>query len=465
MVTHDSLLALFLLIAIPVSIMTSPANAQSNHADSKLSASISKTEKQWGQYLHATLRYQGPMSLKDIDLSPWRERVAITVDDEIIDEDENGNTIQILKLRLHPRKPGKYQLSSLSLGVELTQAIDVDIKTASVEGAEIKLDWQVSTRTPWQREAVILRVQLQTMDYAAHVKPGTPSNLQYQLRALKTERHALADGGYRFDAGWILHPTKAGTLILDLPPVRYRLSGSDRRQFYLPLQKLQVKALPNYLPPTLPVGKINVRSQLSTTDKKWQLFIDTDALISHGIPDLDIQLAAISQQEMTNIGIKHSRLSSYSEYGDRSLYSSPVPNWLMPYGRDLKLSLRYFDPESGRLQVITHNLPRYWNMPAWAWWVFVFIILLLAVFLVRCLRPQIQTQISKRILQRSLRNATDVKQLRKLILCSGPYFVLSEWAKMNKARKPAIDELNYYCFSVSKHPDIQRLKTDLINHA
>ncbi len=458
------------LVTVLVFLLAGHAHSQSRKSDSKLTVSISKTDKQWGQFLRVTLHYRGPMMLEDIDLQTWRQLMAVDVDDQYSDEDDNGNPIQVLQLRLHPRATGNFQLPSLKLGTAQSQAIDINISPPVIKNLPVKVDWQISTLSPWQREAVLIRVQVHTDDYAAHIKLDTPEHKQFLSRVLKTEHQILADGSHQFNTGWVLYPIDSGLLEMDLPPVRYQIAGSDRRQFFLPLQKLQVKALPNYLPPTLPVGKLNVSSQTSHDKEgngKWLLSIKTDALIPYGVPELDTQLATISEQDIANVVIKYTRQSNYSDYADLSLYSSPMPNWLLPFGKDLKLRLRFFDTESGRLSEISHDLPRHWNMPTWAWWMTVIAGLITGVFILRQRRSWILAQTSRLQLRYRLRSAENMRHMRRIILDCGSYITLSEWDKNNRARKAAVHKLNRYCFSASgtqdtKPADLQKLKTDLL---
>jgi len=255
-----SLTKVFLLVMLSL-IMTNPVYSQTSKADSELSVFISNSNKQWGQFLRVTLHYHGPKMLTDIDLKAWQQLIAVKFEDEYNDEDENGNPIQVLQLRLHPRKIGHLKLPPLKMGKAVSQAMNINISQPVIKNSPINLNWQVSTLSPWQREAVLVRVHVRTTDYAAHIQLKPPEHKQFLSRALKTERHKLADGSYQFNAGWVLYPIDNGLLELDLPPVRYQIAGSDRRQFYLPLQKFNVKALPNYLPPTLPVGKLNLDSK------------------------------------------------------------------------------------------------------------------------------------------------------------------------------------------------------------
>ncbi len=450
--------------------MFNPVYAQTGESGSKLVVSVANTEKQWGQFLRVTLRYHGLQSLREIDLQSWHQLVAVSFDDSYIDEDEDGNPVQLMLLRLQPRKTGAFQLPSLQLGTAHSQPIAINIRQPLIKNASIKLDWHISTLSPWQREAVLVRVQLQTSDYAAHIKLDAPEYKQFLLRALKTERQVLPDGSYRFDAGWIFYPVDAGSLELDLPPLRYQIAGSDRRRFYLPLQKLQVKALPSYLPPTLPVGRLNAHSQISEDNegnKQWQLSIKTDALIPYGVPELDAQLAAISEHDIANVAIKYTQQSGYHDYGDRSLYFLPMPDWLMPFGKNLKLTLRFFDTGSGRLSELSHDLPRHWNMPTWAWWLAAMFSFIIAAFVFYQLQPWLRLQAIRLKIYFQLRKAESIKQMRRIILDCGQYVALSDWGKNNPARQNVIRQLNDYCFSASALKsitlaDCQKLKRVLL---
>ncbi len=451
----------YLLIWLALAVST-PTCAQAT--ESTLTVSVPVTAIQWGQPLRATLHYRGEHSLEAINLKVWQAFVAISDKNESSDVDSEGRDIQVLRLRLYPRRTGAYTLPRLTLGDARSQPVSLNIRPAVVERHPVKLVWQLSSLSPWQGEAVIVHVQLWTTDYAAHVRLDVPKQPQFLSRPLKTQRHLLADGSYRFDTGWILYPAESGAWLLDLPPVRYQLSGGDRRRFYLPLQPFQVKALPTYLPPTLPVGPLAIRSKI---DKgRWQISVRTRALIPYGVPGLDAQLAAISNHDIADIKIQHTQRSAYNDYGDSSLYSVPLPDWLMPFGKDRTLTLRYFNPATGRIEEITHNLPRHWEMPVWARWLLVLSVLAIAALLARFIRPGLERQISRLVLRRALRKATSVMQLRRIMLDHYHYVTLSEWVKKAPAqestRKKIIQQLNSACFSASGYSDIQYLKAGLL---
>ncbi len=462
-----------LLVLLLALVISTPLHSQSKKPGSELTVLIPATEKQWGQYLRVTLRYRGSKKLEDIDLQTWQILAAISFENEYSDEDDHGNPLQILQLRLQPRKTGRFQMPPLKLGKAYSQAVSINITAPVVNNAAIKLNRHISTDTPWQREAVIIRIQIQTPDYAAHIKLQAPQHPKFLSRVLTTERHILAGGGYRFDTGWILYPLESGLQTLDLPPVNYQIAGSNRRQFYLPVQKFQVKALPNYLPPTLPVGKLKISSRPVSApedgEQQWQLDIRTAAIIPYGIAGLDTQLAVINGKKSSAIVISNTQQSAYNDPGDHSIYTAPLPDWLLPFGPPLKLTLRFFDTTSGRLSEISHDLPRQWKMPAWAWWLMATLLLIAGIITGRHLQPRIRQWHHQQKQQRRIQHATDITQLRRIILHNGQYLNLSEWAKTDHQRKTVSQQLNYYCFSATgrrqaQRHDIQQLKYSLLKH-
>ncbi len=454
------------------------SGSQQTDTDKKLSVSISKTDKQWGQYLRATIRYKGTKLLENIELQAWHELAAITIEDEFIDEDKNARPVQVLKLRLYPRKPGEFQLPPLVFGNARSKPVSLNISSPVVKNASIKLDWSLSDHSPWQREAVLVKVHLETPDQAARIVIDNITNRHFISRRLQTSRTQI-DGIYHFTAGWIFYPLTSGLQLLELPPVRYQISGSDRRRFYLPLKALKIQTLPNYLPPTLPVGDLNVDSRLTisadednktiwpwTPDKKWQIDIATDALIPYGIPELDTQIVALNGHNITDIAIHYSQYSQPEKHGDKSTYLAPLPDWLLPSGEELSLTLRYFNTETGRLEKIKHQLPRQWTMPVWAWWITVFlciICLILSVFYK--LLPALSEFNHKRRLHYQLDNSVNTQQLREVILQSDHCTTLSDWAADDPVRLAIIADLNAYTFSANNNVNLDKLKSRLLQHS
>jgi len=442
--------------------------------NSELKVSISKTEKQIGQYFRVTLRYRGEKKLSQIKLQKWKQDFKIIEGDEYESEDELRQIIQVLKLRLYPRVEGVLTLPVLRLGQEKSQAMHVNVIASQVNKSHVKLNWTLSNDSPWQREPVFLRLQLQTKDIAAHVLLALSETKNGLFKPLKIQRRVLDDGSIVFDVGWVFYLKQEGSLLIDFPVIRYQLSGSDRRRFYLPLQTLNVKALPSYLPPNLPIAKLTLHSEVITNDNpvsaknnhSWKILVQTPALMSQGVPGLAKQLAMINAYDIAKIKIEKIRSEDKNQHTDQFTYYAPLPQWLMPFGKKLEVKLRYFNPTTGQVDTMLHTLPRVWNMPQWAWTIVFFISLILFITIILKLKPPFDGQLRLIKFRKQIKAAETPQQLRNIILDYVQVITLSQWVNQNSGnfnRKLSLsNKLNKICFSNIHEGNLAQLKQKLL---
>ena len=457
------LIKILIFHAIFFYIPLAVAYIQNETQSSYLTVDISKTNKQLGQYFRTTLKYKGNLKLENIDLHSWRDNFKILHEDEYQGEDKQGNIIQISKLRLFPRTLNATLLPSLSLGETKSTPISLKVTPSKIKNSAIKISWEVSNSTPWEREAVLIRVHIKSSDPTARVIVDDSNVPDYLLYSLNTERKELKNGVIEFNSGWIYYPLKYGNASLNLPAIRYQLSGSDRRRFYLPIQKLSVKPLPNYLPPNLPIGTININSEIeNNTTASWQVNLLTPALAIYDLPDINQQISDFSGHDVATIESEHKQLSDYNNYGYMHVITSPLPKWLMPIGSSMNLKVRYFDPETGTLKEIQHTLPRYWNMPQWAWWVTFIISLFICTVLIKVFKPWVSNQINRFKLYQQVNEANSPDQIRFLILKESHYMTLSQWSQGNHARQLFANKLNEVCFSVVDYSELKKLQVEAL---
>ncbi len=452
-----------LIVCIFMFCIVTPAHAQDARLEDKLTVQVSQTEKQFGQYFRVTVNYTGNQSLEHLSLDLWKQYFSIVYGDEYKDEDEYGRIIQTLKLRLYPRNQDVSQLPALTLEKAKSLSIPLKVTPTKIKNEPIELSWNVSNLSPWQREAVIIHVRIQSSDATAHVILDSPDNNESMLRTLKTKKHIAKNGIAIFDAGWIFYPLSDGKQSIDLPAIRYQLSGSDRRRFYLPIQNLQVNPLPSYLPPNLPVGELKLNTYIESGEiNEWKTIVHTPALIPFGVPGLDKQLSIINGQDISNIKMKYKKLSDYKNYGDLNIIDTPLPKWLMPIGPDINVKLRYFDPQSGTLKESLHNLPRHWTMPVWAWWITLIICGFLSLIVFKQIRPWLIHLIVRWNTRKQLKTEMTANQLRKLLLNNRQYISLNDWAKENHNRKTLAAELNNACFANTTSFNSSNLQSDIL---
>lgn len=426
---------------------------QSLFAQGSLAVDVSRADKQWGQFMRVTLRYQGEKKLDDIDLSSWRELTHVYIEDQYNEVNHQGNTVQKMLFRLFPRKIGTITLPPLHLGGAKSDSLELTSMSPRVEESDIQIRRVHDSANLWQRQAFEVEYTLVTHDYSATVDVDELTDDRF-IGSVEINRLTNKGSEYRHVIRWKVYPMQAGTHQLDLPPVRYKLSGSDRRQFYFPLINLEIQSIPNYIPPVVPVGNLSIMSEIDQHDS-WVIHIQSDALKAYGIPEVDKQLAKLSGTDVTNISITHT--------SDSITYKTKLPGWLSPFGRDVLLQIRHFDPGKGKLADVYHKLPRTLLMPVWGWITFYIALFSLAVILLLKARPRYESWRQKKLLRSKIRSASDTSEIRQLILQYSHTNTLSRWAGDSKEFSLLAYKLNEACFSTRKQEYDEKLRKEVLN--
>lgn len=204
-----------------------------------------------GKPFNVLLWYRGPADLDRIVSGPWRRDFAV----------DRGYATAIdgtwrLRLRLTPRRTGTLTLSPLQLGGADTEARTVSAVPARENGQALAPDWSVTTTSPWQREELRVQLSLSAMADGARlaVDPFNPDG--FTVTALPARNTVLPDGRSDHRYTWLLRPTRPGDHRLELPRLHYIRDGVPVRRFHFPLVDLAVRALPPYVTPTVPVGRV-----------------------------------------------------------------------------------------------------------------------------------------------------------------------------------------------------------------
>jgi len=147
-----------------------------------------------------------------------------------------------------------------------------------------------------------------------------------------------------------------------MPPVEYRQSGRTQRTYFSPKQKMQIKSLPPYIPPTMPVGKVNVSSTLrsekllSPSDLSyWDLKLSGYGVSPSWIPPVMRQVKSGSDIQFFP---KDSKSDSTIRNGTlQTQLVHHIPFKPLVSGRLSLPSIRfqYFDPGSGKIITATHH--------------------------------------------------------------------------------------------------------------
>jgi hypothetical protein len=275
---------------------------------------------------------------------------------------------QTLSLKLYPRHTGELLIPSFSIDKHSSTEKTIKIQHAATDGELISMDWNLTSSEVWQREQIIVSLTLTTPEEFAIIKLAKQSVDGIEITPLPVNREWIEDeqgGRSKITAGWSLLPLKSGNLEIDLPAIEYHLSGVIRRTFYLPKIKLKIRPLATYLPPTIPVGKVNIKSSitpagiLNTNDLAyWNISIESKSLTPYWLPPVLRQIK--SNDNIFFFPATSKRSMHPDSSGVRGRVNHTIP--FKPLSNGLtnlpSLKIQYFDPTTGKLESVVQQTKR-----------------------------------------------------------------------------------------------------------
>lgn len=439
----------------------------------QLSLIVNKTETQLGKPLRAELvAVDSGQALAALDLQPLRENFGVVTEESasnLSDSRWPGQSVQVLRLLLYPRQTGELRLPVLRLGETHSEAQNILVSDGSISGAPIGVVTHLSTNSPWERQRVVLQLEVTTPDLFSALEAAAPLQApDFDVEPLPREREQRGAGAEKravLRLGWVLSPRTAGSHNIDLPAIRYNLSGRAERIYYFPTARLHVRPLPPYVPPTLPVGKVSVTSSLSSNDvlypdtlTYWTVTVDGETVTPRGLPPILRQLE--SGDRLRFLAIDSQR--TWQAETRRSQVVHHIPFKPLASGRLAlpELHLQYFDPDTGRLVRINHTPPRPWVLSL-TWRVVIGAVLALLasgllVLLFRVVRRALQHHRERNAALAAIRRAKDARQLRQALESVAhaegfpPNLSLREWAAHWRARHRANPDFDHLVSRLSR---------------
>ena len=245
------------------------------------------------------------------------------------------------------------------------------------------LPWtiQLEDAQVWQRERTRVTVEVQSTDRFARLEASLPRIEGVDVQALPATNEAGADGKRILRLSWQLSAHTPGTQTLQLPAIRYNLNGRDAALWQPPLQTLEVQALPPYLPPTTPVGKVMIESHIEPSGvlqpahlAYWQVSLHSDDVTTAQFPPI------LKQMGSSEVDLFPAKVTKPANDGGQFRLDYHIPFKPHRSGRlDLPtLQWHWFDPATGRLEQVKYAPPRPWVL-GWVWRSVIGVLSLLAV--------------------------------------------------------------------------------------
>jgi hypothetical protein len=457
-------------------------------ADSRLWIELESQTTEMGRALHATLYATAiEREPRPDDLLPLTSEFALREAGEAEPVAAAGRAQEKsyrLGFTLYPRRSGILTIPALTIAGIRSAPLSVTVQEALSQGVPLSITPQLSSTSVWMREQVLLTLEVITPDLFANLQIEPPALPGFEVVPIPATRERVegAEGKrVRLRTGIALFALTSGSHRLRLPLVHYRLDGGTRRLFPLPEPLLEVKALPPYLPPTLPVGRVRIDSSLEPGGLLhtgelafWHIALQAKALPPQWLPQLQRQL--LSGDEIRFLPSESSYSMSPDASGVNARVEHRIPLVPLADGRLPlpELTLQYFDPASGRLERSVHRPPRPLTLGdaarLTAAAVSMALLLWLAPRLWRRWRSWWQRQRDRRAaldeLGRAENSAALRAALRRYAAADGGSINMpwSEWQQRYKERVPAeeLASLLNASYSERKDIDLQRLRDRLL---
>ena len=231
--------------------------------------------------------------------------------------------------------------------------------------ADLAWDIHLSDSQVWQREAIIIEAHVQAPSQYARLKTDEKLKLtgsSVVALPLKREKNN-STGSYQLNLSWRITPHEAGQKTIQLPTLHYSLNGANHIKWQAPAQVVNVKALPPYFPPTLPIGKVNITSKIEpegiltpNTLAYWRITLQSKQVTPEQFPPLLKQIKASPDFEI--FPAKLSATSSFETSNFKQEYLIPIK----PKSNGLlnlpPIKWYWFNPNTGRLEKQNYQAPR-----------------------------------------------------------------------------------------------------------
>ena len=405
----------------------------------------------------ATTQLQHPLSAVDLALlQPWfvvERRGEVEVDAR--------HSIQRRVLWLTPRDEGEFELPPLSLaGMQGgAQAVRITPARDGKDGEVIAPRFPSLPARAWARQQVVYAVVVESAQRFLRLEVETGGLDGFEVMAIPQQVDVMEGEGrkrYRHTAGWLLFATGAGPHTVQLPALRYGREGVMSHRFYPPPQSIQIQPLPDYLPPNLAVGQVELQGAAApwAITRSGGLQQRSFTLTTRGIPAQWWRPPAITVREPGAVWLYESEVER-AEVIDadgltvRYRYSLPLSIEQSGWQRLGPLQLQVFDPLTGRLQgretVIDLPLALHLWQEVLLWLLLVVLLLLLARGSVRYLQGSYRYLNGYRSALRLLHGGRDDASLRMALMYVSAAegwrrnLSLSQWRQHWLEASPQID--------------------------
>lgn len=446
------------------------------HADSSLRIITNNTKLEIGKPLYITITANNiNKNLTSINIESLEEIFGLYVIESSSKSNQNNKT-QELKIALYPHNTGKMEIPPVTLGKYSSTPVTVTVLPARENKQTLSFDTSISSTSIWQRQQILVKTSVLTHSKFAKIKLDDFTSKGFESYKLESSREDLGNGMYRLTAGWAIYPLIAGIQNIHFPAINYHLKGKVQRKFIPKNIRFSVRALPSYIPPLMPIGKIAINSHISSgsTDinKSHTLSVEisTHTVLPSTLPNLPqnyiLNKEILTGEVVSNVVTTHKnnilRKSIHHKlpisFNTSGLYHLP------------ELTFKYFDTDSGK---IVSSISKPLRTLVLATWLKLILIIILFVIVTRFIFIS-----AKRIRESLQLRQKRIHVIKSTLIAKSPHELhqllneyaqtynwrgnmtlrswLASWEKSeNSSANSVLDKLSNACYSGKKYKNMQ----------
>lgn len=228
-----------------------------------------------------------------------------------------------------------------------------------------------SAQEIWQRQQVFITLIVRTNDSFARLEVDDFKQQGFSIIPSEFKR-IVTKKETQLILKWGIYPYVAGKQKLKLPTIVFRPNRGRKQILEVKELSVNVRQLPLYVSPTMPVGNISIENQwdngsiVYTNDLiEWNVKVTGENVAPETMPPLSRNIA--SSTELQILPIQHEKETMFTEQGilQQERYNIPLKILKSGIFNFPQLSQQYFEPNSGKLKKSTLTQPFVISLNKW----------------------------------------------------------------------------------------------------
>ena len=279
--------------------------------------------------------------------------------------DDSAQTSDRIRLKLTPYQVGRFQIPHLQSGDLVIEAQTIEVRP----NPQVKIDWGAPSEQAYQGQWLSWNIQVELTDAGLPVGLLPSSNPDVLLSETPVQQQIAENKTARFVQAQ--HFAQLGIQLAVSPQLFVQNRQGTRWQFFAPPHRVEVQALPSYLPADIGVGHFALNIErpwfyISGELNRMTLFIqatqanylpDVRGLLqsSEGIEWLNPQREMMQDLQAPGLVMTQTIVQPY-----RMLNSG--------WGEFAEVRLNVLNPQTGKLEVVKIESQPYLVLPKWLAW-------------------------------------------------------------------------------------------------